>query len=207
MKAKHYLAVAVIATLVAVLVKAPDPSGTLMHNRLLEQFMPSVYAQQVGYVGWNNVHMAYLNADFTDANASGAQNIPRLSWALPANQGVAFRINCEIAWSQATVVADNFGIQFSNAPTNALFSGWSFTANTATAIEGQAPVTISGTGATNIITATPTVTTVLAAYIDGVVEQASNATDTTVNINVTQSTAADVIVIKRGSACVWHSMN
>jgi hypothetical protein len=45
------------------------------------------------------------------------------------------------------------------------------------------------------------VTTVLYAHIGGSVDIAGQATDTILNILVSQSTAADVIVIKRNSVC------
>lgn len=162
-------------------------------------------SQATGYLNWSNGHMAYLNADFTDANASGLQNIPRLTFALPALQTGPFKIDCDLFYSQATVVADTFGIQFSNSPTNAQIGG--IAATNATAFAAGTPATITNVTATTVVSFTPAVTTVLYAHIGGLVEQASNATDTTVNVSVSQGTAANVIVIKRGSACQYHSNN
>lgn len=159
-------------------------------------------AQQTGYLNWVNQHDAYVRADFTDANAAGAQNITGLLFYLPANQAGVYRIDCDLNYSQATVVADNFGIQFGVAPTNAIFTGWMFT--NATALAAGTPVTVTNNSNNNILTGTPAVTTVLGAHIGGYAEIPSGAADTSVQITVTQSTGANVIVVKRDSGCSWH---
>ena len=162
-------------------------------------------AQAVGYREWDNWHMAYVRADWTDASSASPQNIFGLSFILPAGQLGPFKIDCDLYYSQATNVADTFGIQFSVAPTNAEIGG--IAATNATAFAAGTPANITGTGATAVVTFTPAVTSVLYAHIGGLVENASAGTDNTVNIQVTQGTAADVIVIKRGSMCSYHSMN
>lgn len=162
-------------------------------------------AQQPGFVNWSNQHIAYQHADFTDANAAGLQNIPGLAFYLPAGIATTYAIDCDIYYSQATVVADGFGIQFSVAPTNAQGGGMAFT--NVTAVASITPPTITTNAATTIVTMTPAVTTVLLAHIWFTAEIPAGATDTLVNLSVSQSTAANVIVIKRGSKCQFHSMN
>src|SRR5438094_502497 len=76
------------------------------------------HVQEEGALSKVNQHGAKLTADFTDANASGAQNIPALQFFLPAGPAQAWYIRCTVQASQATQVADNFGIQFGTAPTN-----------------------------------------------------------------------------------------
>lgn len=173
---------------------------------------PRVHAQSEGFVGWNNVHSMYVRADFTDANASGAQSIllgatnsgANMAFYLPANVAAVWRIDCDFAYSQATVVADSFGVTFSNAPTNTML--WGEMATNVTAFASITPVNITVNTNTTIVTGTPAVTTVLGAHIWGYVEMPSTATPTSVQWTITQSTAANVIVIKRDSGCTWHSM-
>ncbi len=213
-KVRHIVAIALIVWVVGQLsapTKLFDLSGRVgsLSISKLTKLVPSIdsaYAQAVGYQGANNVHIAFVNADFTDGSGvTTLQNIPRLQFALPASQGVAFKIDCDLFYSQATNVADSFGIQFSNSPTNAEFGGWMFT--NATAIAAGPAANITNATATAVLTGTPAVSTVLDAHMGGITEQASNTTDTTVNISVSQTTAANVIVVRRGSACVYHSMN
>lgn len=205
MKFKQLLAVAIVAALVGHFTPGVDLTGRVPTGLPFDRLVPSAFAQQVGYGLQNNIHMVYLNADFTDANAAGLQNIPRLSWYLPALQGVPFKIECTLHYSQATAANDTFGIQFSNSPTTAQMGG--IVATNATAFASGTPATITNTSATAVAAFTPAVTTVLYGHLSGFVEQASNATDTLVNMSVSQSTAANVVVIKRGSACIYHSMN
>ena len=178
---------------------------TLLSVALLLAFALTARAQQAGYREWDNWHMAYAHSDWTDASSASAQNIPGLVMVLPAAQAGPWSIECNLWYSQATNVADNFGVQFSVSPTNAQVGGWAFT--NATAIAAGTPATITNANATNVVAFTPAVATVLNARISGFVENAAAGADNTVVINVTQSTAADVIVIKRGSSCSWHSMN
>lgn len=162
----------------------------------------SARAQADGMLMQVNQHGAKLTADFTDANAAGAQNIPALQFFLPAGPAQSWYIRCTVQASQATQVADNFGIQFGTAPTNGAFSGWMQTGATAGA--GGTPASgISGTSNTNIVTFTPSGSGVFGGYFDGIVELPATTVGTQVNITVTQGTAADVIVVKRDSGCIW----
>ena len=169
--------------------------------------MPLAYAQQPsGLQNFAFLHVAKQASDFTDGNGvTTLQNIPGLAITLPAQSAVTYQVDCDIFYSQATNVADNFGVQFTgNAPTNSEFGGFAFT--NATAIAAGTPANVTNTTATNVVTMTPAVTTVLYAHLGGAVEMAGQATDTILNIQVAQSTAADVIVIKRDSVCRWAAM-
>jgi len=199
MRIRHYI---LIVALVLASRLVPLPSGPPKDIRLF----PTLSAQSVGYTGWNNVHSAYTRADFTDGNGvTTLQNIPGLLFYLPANQAVTYRIDCDLEYSQATNVADSFGVTFGISPTNTEL--WGFMATNATAFASLTPVNITSTAATTVVTGTPAVTTVLGARITGYIENAGNATDNSVQIGVAQATAADVIVVKRDSGCTWHSMN
>jgi hypothetical protein len=168
-------------------------------------FSAPIHGQLPGYREWDNLHMVYVRADWTDGSGGTTlQAIPDLTFSLPGGQTGPFKIDCDLYYSQATNVADNFGVKFSSNPTNAEFGG--IAATNATAFAAGTPANITNTTATNVITMTPAVTTVLYAHIGGLVENAGT-TDNVVNIMVAQSTAADVIVVKRGSACTYHSMN
>lgn len=142
-----------------------------------------------------------VTADFTDASSTALQNITGLSWTLPASTAANYAFHCELMYSQATAaVADAFGIQSATlAPTNIAAQGVVVTAATAVAA-GNLP-TLNTTTATNIVTFTPSAAaTVFGARISGLIENPSGAA-TAVTISVSQSTAANVITIKRGSYC------
>ena len=157
-------------------------------------------AQGTGTVSAIYAHQYKLTADFTDGSGvTTAQNIPALAFYLPANLAQTYHIDCDLAFSQATVVADTFAMQFSTAPTASNFGG--IAATNATAFAAGTPAAISGTSSATVVAFTPAVTTVLYAHIGGYVELPSAAADTLVNIQVAQSTAANVIVIKRDSGC------
>lgn len=163
----------------------------------------SGYAQGVGVTtpGW--VHQYKLGADFTDANASGAQNIPALTFYLPAGIAQTYHIDCDINFSQATAAADSFNVQFSTAPTAVAIGG--IAATNATAFAAGTPNATVDTATHVVVAFTPAVATVLYAHIGGYVEVASGAADVLVNIQVVQGTAANVIVIKRDSGCTVNA--
>lgn len=157
------------------------------------------WAQTTGQVFATYQHQYKLTADFTDANAAGAQNIPALAFYLPAGVAATYHIDCTIAYSQGTAASDTFAIQFGTAPTAVMIGGVAFT--NATASAAGTPSTTANTSSNTVVAFTPAVTTVLWARLDGYVEVASNAVDTLVNVQVSQGTAANVIVIKRDSGC------
>lgn len=157
-------------------------------------------AQGVGVTAPGYAHQYKLTADFTDGSGvTTAQNIPALAFPLPAGVAQTYYIECRLAYSQATVVADTFAIQFSNAPTAEMIGG--VAATNATAFAAGTPNTTVDTATHTVVAMTPAVTTVLYAVLGGWVEMPSTTTDTTVNIQVSQATAANVVVIKRDSGC------
>jgi hypothetical protein len=167
----------------------PNNTGTVAETNLAQTFS----AQQA--LSSNN---AVLTSDFTTANASGFQTITGLGFTLAASTAQNVPFECDIMYSQATVVSDSFGIQdVTIAPTRLDALGVMGTSTTAYTTGNLANLTT--TTATAIVTATPTVTTVNSVHLSGVIQQPSNASSSAVNIMVSQSTAANVIVIKAGS--------
>ncbi len=200
MKLKHYLLIGLVAWLGAHL--PIDLRWPIDRNF----FGPlTTHAQQGGFVSYSNIKMAHVTSDFTDANASGLQAIPAMQLALPANQASSWWLDCTLAFSQATAAADNFGVGFSVAPTASLLSG--IAATNATAYASGTPANITNTTATAVITFTPAVATVLMARIWGFIENPTSGQDNIVTIYVAQGTAANVVVTKKDSACMAHSMN
>lgn len=166
--------------------------------------VPAV-AQQEGQNGANGIFLQQkVNADFTDGSAvTTAQNIPALQFNIPSVAATTFQLSCEIGYSQATNVADTFAIQFSAAPAAELIGG--VAATNATAYGSGTPNSTADTSTHTVVAFTPAVTTVLYAHVGGSFELAAN-TPTTLNIQVSQATAANVIVIKRDSVCsVWST--
>jgi hypothetical protein len=160
------------------------------------------------YTGTGGITTASNNAillsDFTDANASGLQAITGLSFTLVANTAQNRHVDCNIMWSQATNVADTFGIQdVSLAPTMIDAYGTMSVAGPAAVISNEqygVLTNLTTTTATGIVTATPTVATVNYADLHITVQQPSGVSSV-LQIMVQQATAADVIVVKAGSSC------
>jgi hypothetical protein len=148
----------------------------------------------------------YLSADFTSANASGLQAITGLGCAIPVMSSVSLptSFNCPIMYSQATASAgDQFGVNYSGTITN--FNAWGnvatntgaatpFTTGTALAIASNTP--------TSVVTFTPGSTGLYIANINGTVEAANSSG--TLQLYVTNGTAANVIVVKRSSYCQFN---
>lgn len=142
-----------------------------------------------------------VTADFTDASSTALQTITGLSWVLPLNTATTYTFRCEILYSQATAaVSDTFGIQAASlAPTNIMAKGDVATSAAVVAF-GNLP-TLNTTTATSFVTFTPSaITTVWNARFAGMIENPSGVANT-INIMVSQSTAANLITIKRGSYC------
>lgn len=148
---------------------------------------------------------ATLASDFTDSNASGLQAITGLSFTLLANSAYKYKVDCDLMWSQATNVADTFGLQdVTVAPTRIDGYGLMSVAGPAAVITNAqygVLTNLTTTTATGIVTATPTVTTVNFAQLHFSVQQPSNASTSVLQIMVQQATAADVIVVRAGSSC------
>lgn len=140
-------------------------------------------------------------SDFTTANNTSLQTITGLSWTLPATTALVVPFRCVIFYSQATAaVSDSFGLQTDTVtPTNFQAGGSMETALGTTAYGDAA---IANTTATVVVTGTPGSTgTIFNAYVDGLLENPSNASTTTVNVMVKTTVGADAITIKRGSFC------
>ena len=143
-----------------------------------------------------------VTADQTIAAGASLQNIPGLSWTLPANLALNISYACNLVWVQNTAAAaDSFGFQdVTNAPTNV------FTYASADNVSGsKAGVTgitdgAPGTAATTMINVTPgAAATFYGAYFTGTIEQPSNASTSAFNIMAQFTTNSGVI--KRGSFC------
>lgn len=140
--------------------------------------------------------------NFTSANASGLQTITGLQIGpLPANLATHTVFHCNIVYSQATPsAADQFGVKNSVAPTNMLVNGVAQTA--ASTYQGNTQPALASTTATSVVQFTPGGAGSLIASLDGYIDQPSGSANT-VTIQVTNGTAADVIVVARGSSCWW----
>lgn len=172
-----------------------------------------LHAQAPGWQTWQNMHGVRLTADCTDGG--GVTTLQNPCANVTTNTGPqvtfnansiaqAYQLDCAWHFSQATVVADSIGVQFGTSPTSAQLGGFMFT-NT-TALASIAAPTITNTTATAVITGTPAVTTVLYAHMDGLIEIPASGQDTIMTILVSQATAANVIVSKRGSVCRWWAV-
>jgi len=145
---------------------------------------------------------ALLTSDFTDSNASGLQVITGMSFALP-NVTKNWSFHCSFTYSEATPIAnDQFGVaSLTTAPTNLHAWAHVITTEGVTAVQQTADSgNITSTTPTSIITFTPNGTGIKQADIDGSIEVAGSGAST-LQFYVTNGTAADVIVIKRGSYC------
>lgn len=141
-----------------------------------------------------------LASDFTDANSASLQAITGLSYTLQASKTYSFV--CSLMYSQATNVAgDQFGVGvITTAPANVNAFGQAFTNTGAAAPESVGVLNaLTTTTPTAVVTLQPAVTTVLGATLRGTVE--TGAGTSTFGPYVLNGTAADVIVIKRGSYC------
>jgi hypothetical protein len=146
----------------------------------------------------------FLGSDFTSANASGLQAITGLGCALPnlgGNASPVTSFQCSILYSQATPVAgDQFGVTYTTTTTN--FNAWGMVA---TATGATTPFTtgsalaIAANTPTSVVTFQPANTGLNVAQVWGTLEP--GAASGTLQLYVTNGTAADVIVVKRGSYC------
>jgi len=147
-----------------------------------------------------------LQADYTDASSASLQSIPAMAFQLSANLVQPVAITCDIMFTQATQVADSFGVQAATyAPTSV--DGWgTMTTGGPGGAAAIAPSVLTGlntTTATAIVTATPTVATVNFVHLFFTVQNPSNASPQAIFIMVQQATAGDLIVIKKGSVCSY----
>lgn len=143
----------------------------------------------------------FVTADFTDANSAALQAITGLTYAIGSTaQKLSF--HCSLMYSQATASAgDQFGVGvITTAPTNVSAYGTAWQNTTAGTDVYGVLTGLTTVTPTSVVTFTPAVTTVLGANLDGTVETAGGGA-ATFNIYVLNGTAANVIVVKRGSYC------
>lgn len=197
--------VVLVASVARLALLAPGGTGHLEPpwlERVLFAQTPSGFGN--GYF----FRSARLAADCTDGTGGTTLQNPCLNvttnagpqLALPANPSAqAYYLDCDVWYSQATNVADTYGVTIVPAPTSAQMGGWAMT--NATTIAAGTPGTITSTTATSVVTFTPAVTTVLDAHLAGLIEVPAAGQDTIVSLLVSQATAANVVVTKRGSIC------
>jgi hypothetical protein len=144
---------------------------------------------------------AALTSTFTDANASGLQLIPGLSFTFPSTFASSVVFHCALSYSEATPAAGaGFGVAvLTTAPTR--LDADTVVYSSAAGASANAPITnLTTTTPTAGATVTPGSTVVYPAYIDGVAQLAGGGA-ATLQIYVQQGTAADVIAVAPGSYC------
>jgi hypothetical protein len=145
-----------------------------------------------------------LVSDFTSSSGVGtALQATGISVPLPST-AKNYTFHCVVMYSQATNVAgDQFGIGLiTTAPTFASALGAAFTNTGAASPQTTGVLTgLASVTPTAVVTFQPAVTSVLGAYLDGTVETSGSGAST-FNLYVANGVAADVIVVKRDSACV-----
>jgi hypothetical protein len=150
---------------------------------------------------------AILTTDFTDTSSASLQNVTGLSFTLPANTARNYEVDCNLMWSQATFtgITDQFGLQdVTVAPTRIDGYGLMSVAGPGAVITNAiygVLTNLTTTTATSIVSAIPTVATINFSQLHFTVQQPSNASTSVLQIMVSQSTAADVIVVRAGSSC------
>ena len=176
-------------------------SGTQLGNNSFDTVTTILSDTGTATLFNRGLQVVALTSDFTSGSGTTAlQTITGLSFVLQANLAQTVTFECNLSYSQATNVSDQFGIQAATfAPTRIDARGWMGTSTTATTFGALANLTT--TTATAIVTATPTVTTTNGVILSGTIQNPSNASAQTINIMLSQATAADVIVVKAGSSC------
>lgn len=147
-----------------------------------------------------NQQVLRVNADFTTAANTNFQTPTGMTITLPASTALNMAYDCHWSYSQVVAAADSFGIQSATiAPTSIM--GTATMGTSATAGTSGTLLALTTTTATAIVSATPTAATNLILDMHGMVENPSNVSTNVINFMVKQGTAADVIVVKRGSWC------
>lgn len=216
MKFKDYCLVALIAALIAAFVATPVPTldGRVDHpalERISNLFGVKSVLAQSGYKQWNNIQMVHLGADSSDSasGGTGLQAIQGMAMGFPAQGAANWWWDCQMNYSQATgAVSDGMGISFSNAPTASL-SNLLVSVTAATAPLGGVATSITNTSTTQVTPSfTPSATaTTYGARMWGYAEMPATTQDTIIQFYTSQATQADVMTLKRDSACMWHSIN
>jgi hypothetical protein len=145
------------------------------------------------------------NVFMSAAVTSGASNVALtgLTWTIPANTAINYPFHCEVTFNQATAATANaFTITTATqAPTNGTLWGYSTTA--ATTATRAVVKAYNATTATTIISVTPTATgTDEVVFLDGFIEQPTNAAAAVVTIGLTTTSGAtDVTTVARDGFC------
>lgn len=187
---------------------ATIPTVTIAASGTDTNITQQISGKGTGLVTYGSIEQApsnivRLDAAFTDANASGLQNITGLSWTMPANMAVIWPFHCRLVVNQNTAaVVDTIGIQdVTVAPTYIQATGVAETALTAAAF-GDLGAGLTTTTATGILSFTPgAIGTNLTVLIDGIINQPSNASSSVIQMMIQQATAADTIIVQKGSFC------
>ena len=195
------------------LIQADAPSGNGYGGTLVYDTSHStlyVNTALLGQLGssWSNIaqaNTAMTTAGFTTANASGFQAITGLSFTIPGGVAQNIPVTCNIKFTQASNVFDSFGVQdVTTAPTR--IDGYGIMS---LAGPGFIPIimgsliNLTTTTATAIVSGTPSVTTANFVQTNFTVQQPAGVA-TTIQMVVSQATAADVLVILPGSNCVLY---
>jgi hypothetical protein len=187
------------------------PKQTDATHGLVSASLVSDNGTALTYTGTGGVlssgNNAILTTDFTDTSSASLQNVTGLNFTLPANTARNYEIDCNLMWSQATFsgITDQFGLQdVTVAPTRIDGYGLMSVAGPGAVITNAiygVLTNLTTTTATAIVSAIPTVATINFAQLHFTVQQPSNASTSVLQIMVSQSTAADVIVVRAGSSC------
>lgn len=153
------------------------------------------------YNNYGLPQIVFVTTDFSTAANTNLQIITGLTWTLPATTAINIPFRCVIFYSQATAaVSDSFGVQTDTVTPSNFQAGGSMETALGTTAYGDA--TIANTTATAVVTGTPSATgTIFNAYVDGFLENPSNASPTILSVQVKTSVSGDVITVKRGSFC------
>lgn len=155
----------------------------------------ATHAKSSGIIPCGAGCVVYVNVsggDFTTTSATLA-NITGLTFSLAASTNYA--VSCYLRYSEATSsTALQFGFQDSTAPTSVGIFGLALQSAASPSILGSA---IGGTTANSLGSFTPTVTTALPGYFNGVIEQNTAGT-----LNIMADIASGIVLtIKRDSFC------
>lgn len=142
-------------------------------------------------------------SDFTSVNSAALQAITGLTFSLGSTAQV-WSFHCSLMYSQGTASAgDQFGVGvITTAPTNVNVFGVAYTTTGAASAQATGNLlNLASTTPTAVVTFTPAVNaTVYGASLDGTIETAGSGA-ATFNAYVLNGTAANVMVVKRGSYC------
>ena len=179
--------------------------GTLIFDNNLNQlWVNGALPGQMGSNWFSTVvgYRQHLLSSYTDTSSTNFQAITGLSFSIPAGLARNVPVDCHIQFTQATQVADTFGVVDSVAPTS--IDGYGILSTSGVGAPTLVYGTLAGlatTTATAIVSGTPTVATANFVDLHFLVQQPSGTSAATITIEEKQATAADVIVNLKGSYC------